>query len=225
MHTNSNVEEENELPIHETPPLSLTVTVLKEIVFVSPCGTATIEALSFPNDVLEPAVKYITDNQQLLLYVPFPCFQKECIMPRKQAFFSNNVPNYPFSRTFIPANLLPTVLAHLLHTANTLFNDATFNAILINQYENGKEYINHHSDSLGVSPEHGVVTISYGATRRLDIKNKLTKKTVAQIPLLSGIAYRMTGTFQSLYTHGIPKQLRVKHSRMSFTLRQHTHSS
>jgi alkylated DNA repair dioxygenase AlkB len=63
----------------------------------------------------------------------------------------------------------------LLDMINNKFN-TNFNGILVNRYDNGNDYISAHSDDEGSLSDIGVVSISYGSTRKLRIREKGSKK-------------------------------------------------
>jgi alkylated DNA repair dioxygenase AlkB len=67
----------------------------------------------------------------------------------------------------------------------------------------------------------GVVAISYGATRKFRIRDKITKEIVVDIPTLSNNIMHMGGDFQKEFTHEIPIEKTVKDARYSFTFRNH----
>ena len=111
-------------------------------------------------------------------------------------------------------------LKPLLEIVNHKFN-INFNGILINKYKNGEEYISAHSDDEKNLTDVGVVILSFGATRKLRIKDKSTKKKVLDVPLVSGEIIQMLGDFQKQFTHEIPIEKKVKEERYSFTFRCH----
>jgi alkylated DNA repair dioxygenase AlkB len=133
------------------------------------------------------------------------------------------VPHYRFSGINLYATALPKEMKELLQVVNGMIG-GKFNAILVNMYRGGEDYISAHSDKDGVSAEHGVVTVSFGTERRFVITEKKGKGKVVEVPLISGTACHMTGAFQDLYKHEIPKESKRKdqdQSRISFTFREH----
>ena len=111
-------------------------------------------------------------------------------------------------------------LKPLLEIINGKFN-INFNGILVNKYKNGEEYISAHSDDEKDLTDAGVVILSYGATRKLRIKDKSTKKKVLDVALVSGEIVQMLGDFQKEFTHEIPIEKKIKEERYSFTFRRH----
>lgn len=143
-----------------------------------------------------------------------------CNMARDVGFFSNTVKSYTYSKQSMYAQPLTINLAQLLFEVNQLLN-IEFNAILINRYNNGENYIGAHSDDEKELDNSGVATISYGEQRNLRIRSKETKEILYDEEMIHGGIYYMGGNFQSLYTHEIPKQIRRKNPRISFTFRKH----
>ena len=99
--------------------------------------------------------------------------------------------------------------------------ESDFNAILINCYEGGDDYIGPHSDDERTLGRNGVVTISLGQQRVFRIRDKTTRAIVHDIVVEDGDMYWMRGEFQTHYTHEIPKQKRATGTRISLTFRRH----
>lgn len=134
------------------------------------------------------------------------------------------IKGYAYSHQIMPAQNFPPSLKKLLEEVNRIY-EANFNSVLINEYENGRDEINAHSDDeVGIDPIAGVVAISWGAARIFRIKtkpsgeNKAVKVLDVQTTPYSLI--QMSGNFQEEFTHEIPKQLKVLEPRVSFTFRK-----
>lgn len=116
--------------------------------------------------------------------------------------------------------------------------DFEMNAILVNSYEGDNSSISMHSDDEKnvIQSDYGVIgvsvypkfrrdgTINTGEERRMQFKNKETKRNHV-LPLRHGHMFCMHGkTFQRDNLHGIAKEKRKnKHprDRVSFTFRHH----
>lgn len=99
-----------------------------------------------------------------------------------------------------------------------------FNAQLANEYNDGNDYISHHSDK-GVDlslPETGaVVTVTLGGSRDFIIKSKAQidgEWVTIKRQLHNGDAMVMFGRMQADYTHGVPKRAHAEY-RISLTFR------
>ncbi len=158
----------------------------------------------------------------LMRDVKFKLYGRECTMRRGQRLVGESM-RYRFSGVDFEAVKATDTLEcfqRLLSTVNDMC-DAEYTHILVNEYIDGSQYISDHADDEeDVDPEHGVVTLSFGATRKFVIREKKSKRRVAIIPLISGELLTMKGpNFQRNFTHGVPKQLTVKTPRYSFTFR------
>ena len=156
--------------------------------------------------------------------IKFFNYGKKCTMNRDQLFVSDYSDGYNFSGQTVKSIPLKTseVVEKRLSDVSALF-DTDFNAVLINRYENGHDYICAHSDkeeNLGTK-NNMVVCIGYGATRTMRIKNKSDNKTVLNYNHESGTLLAMEGDFQKEFTHEIPQQKRILDARISLTFRFH----
>lgn len=95
-----------------------------------------------------------------------------------------------------------------------------FQYCLVNLYVTGKDYISWHSDREATNPPRPVYSFSIGATRLFRLRDK-TKKTGFdyEYNLENGNLLVMYAGCQEIYTHTVPKQLRVKNWRINFTFR------
>jgi alkylated DNA repair dioxygenase AlkB len=95
-----------------------------------------------------------------------------------------------------------------------------FNAVLLNYYADGSEYVSQHSDDEGdMEPGCPIVGVSLGATRDFILKHRETKEKHT-IPLKSGSLLQMRGDTQKVSTHTIPKRANVTEPRISLTFRR-----
>ena len=143
------------------------------------------------------------------------CNQRRCV-----GFFSNESIGYSYSNQISVSKPMTNSLLELLEEVNNIF-ETNFNGILVNKYKSGEDYISKHSDDEKTLDYSGVVTISYGATRKFRIRDKKTKKIVKDLPLLSYSIVQMGGNFQKEFTHEIPIEKKIKEERISFTFRKH----
>tara|TARA_Y100000741_G_scaffold24397_1_gene17625 strand:+ start:12149 stop:12724 length:576 start_codon:yes stop_codon:yes gene_type:complete len=147
-------------------------------------------------------------------------YGKICYQNRSIGFFSNESIGYNYSNQMIKSQNLTSNLNELLNSINIIFNSA-FNSILINYYKDGNDNIGNHSDNEKCLDKIGVVSLSYGAIRKFRIKDKITKKTVVNIPTENLSIIHMGGEFQKEFTHSIPVEKKIKDDRWSFTFRKH----
>jgi alkylated DNA repair dioxygenase AlkB len=147
-------------------------------------------------------------------------YGKVCNQNRNIGFYSNDSIGYHYSNRLLRSKPLTTNLLILLNYINDKFN-SDFNGILINEYMNGSDYIGAHSDDETNLGNIGVVALSYGAQRNFRIRNKNTKKIVANVDTKDDEILIMEGDFQKEFTHEIPVQKNIKDIRYSFTFRKH----
>lgn len=147
---------------------------------------------------------------------------KQILTPRKIGFFSNDSIGYRYTGNILPACKFDNYpfLLDILNKVNE-YTQSDFNAILINKYSDGNDYIGPHSDDERNLANNGVVTISFGASRKFRIRDKNTKIIIKDVIVEDGDLYWMQGEFQKHFTHEIVKQLNVKDERISLTFRKH----
>lgn len=159
-------------------------------------------------------------ENSLLVRPPIKVFNRECRQPRDVGFFSDDSIGYYYSRQLMNSQPLTEEMQTILEYVNSVYQ-AEFNAILINRYNNGTENIGDHSDDEKNLDKTGVVSLSWGATRKFRIRNKQTKKIHTDVMLDHLSLVHMGGEFQKEFTHGIPVEKKVTSSRISLTFRKH----
>jgi alkylated DNA repair dioxygenase AlkB len=155
-------------------------------------------------------------------------FGKEGIQHRNVGLFSTDPAiKYAYSGFQCENQPASPNVEKLLYEINRFFPGSNYNAILVNQYMTGDDYISDHSDDeKTVSSEVGVLSISYGSEREFQVKRKGTKELVAATKTRSHTMLQMFGsTFQKKYLHGIPRTKKrdppITEPRVSFTFRSH----
>lgn len=159
-------------------------------------------------------------ENKLIMYPKIKIFNKEATQHRCVGFFSNDSIGYHYSGQLAKSQSLENNMKQLLDIVNYKFS-SKFNGILVNYYKDGNDYIGKHSDDEKNLDTNGVVSISYGASRKFRIRNKKSGKKVKDIIINNGDIVHMGGDFQKEYTHEIPIEKKVKDSRYSFTFRKH----
>ena len=97
----------------------------------------------------------------------------------------------------------------------------TFNSVLCNLYEDGRNSMGLHADAepeLGPNPV--IASLSLGATRRFQLRHRKLRDEKLDLDLQAGSLLIMRGTLQTHYRHGVPKQLRVLEPRINLTFRR-----
>jgi alkylated DNA repair dioxygenase AlkB len=191
-----------------------------ERVFQNASGTAFLDKGIFVNkELLEYCISYVEplleERPEIIVY------GKPCRQHRNVGFFSNESIGYKYSKKLMESKPLSKDMTELLVAINKILC-TQFNGILVNKYMDGNDYIGAHSDDETGLDGIGVVTISYGAERIFRIRNKNDKTIICEEPTSHCGILQMGGNFQTLYTHEIPMQKKIKESRISFTFRKHT---
>lgn len=160
---------------------------------------------------------------QLQVEPPIIIFGKECKQRRNVGFFTDLDHGYNYSGNKGTGHIpLDSNLRNTLDRLNELMH-TKYNAILVNYYADGSKYIGSHSDNQREILENSVASISLGpATRTFRLREKETNKILVNHQHNSGSLLVMEGpTFQKLYKHEIPKELKIKSPRLSYTFRHH----
>lgn len=169
-------------------------------------------------ELLEDCVKDV--ESKLLVKPKIYIYGKEATQHRNIGFFSDESIGYRYSNQLAKSQALTQVLKKLLDEVNELY-DADFNGILINKYVDGNDYIGKHSDDENNLSNIGVVSLSYGSTRKFRVRDKKTNKIVKDVLIKHNQIMHMGGNFQKEFTHEIPIEKKITTSRYSFTFRKH----
>lgn len=95
-----------------------------------------------------------------------------------------------------------------------------FNVCLLNYYENGQQRIGWHSDREEIGRSTPIASVSLGATRQLQIRNKISgPMDRASLDMPNGSLVVMENICQHEYLHSVPKQPSVSDGRINLTFR------
>ena len=147
-------------------------------------------------------------------------YGKEFELPRLTAWYGDDGKSYTFSG--IPMNpdaWTPTLLS--IKSRIEEVTQAKFNSVLLNLYRSGKDGVSWHSDDepeLGKNPI--IASVSFGETRRFQLRHKLDKSLdKVEITLTHGSLLIMKGSTQHLWQHQIPKSAKSLRERINLTFR------
>ncbi|KAK3259154.1 hypothetical protein CYMTET_31814 [Cymbomonas tetramitiformis] len=151
-------------------------------------------------------------------------FGKRVRVPRRQGLFAEQSLTYKFSGLTIPSK--PITMHPFMKTLLDSVTD-THNAVFVNWYENGKDYVSAHSDDERELVEGNcIISVSLNATRTFRIRsNKGGAYSFAgdklDIELGDGDVFVMGGNFQKEFVHEVPKKpiMIGDPRRINFTLR------
>lgn len=138
--------------------------------------------------------------------------------PRKEAYYGDIHANYAYSGKQLIRNDWNELLLKLKLKLEQEIGHS-FNAVLANWYRDGKDSNGWHADDekvLGKNPL--IASLSFGCTRRFDLKHNKTKEKLS-LELSTGSLLVMGGELQHFWKHQIPKQLKIKDDRINLTFR------
>ena len=147
-----------------------------------------------------------------------------CLNNRKVKFYGDAP--YRYGDTLhepcpVPKN---SYILTIMDQVKLMFPHYSFNSVLINQYDNGSNYIPMHADDEAqIKPDSDILTISLGESRiiRFCPKNSVLGSETS-INLQHGDVFIMSAVSQKLFKHGIPKEF-GKGMRISLTFRDLIH--
>lgn len=147
-------------------------------------------------------------------------YGKEVYLPRYSAWYGNKDKSYTYSGLTLQPNTWNKGLNYIKNKIEKVSN-TKFNSVLMNWYRDGKDYIGWHSDAekeLGKNPVIG--SVNFGATRRFLIRRKDDHSIKLEFPLMHGTLLIMRGELQHFWQHSVPKQKKVKKTRINLTFRK-----
>jgi alkylated DNA repair dioxygenase AlkB len=65
-----------------------------------------------------------------------------------------------------------------------------------------------------------VASISFGATRKFQIRHSISKKKIGEYFLDTGSLFWMKPGFQEIYQHQVPKEIKINKPRINLTFRR-----
>ena len=132
-------------------------------------------------------------------------FGKTHLQPRLTALYGDDNSSYSYSGI----TMFPKSFSEVLKEIKTKVEAEVpfrFTSVLINQYRDGSDSNGWHSDDekeLGINP--AIASISLGAERVFQLRNKKDKNLKKKITLAHGSLLLMKGTTQHFWQHQMPK--------------------
>ena len=146
-------------------------------------------------------------------------FGRDVLVPRKVAFIADHAKCYRYSGKDHLGFGWPDWLLPIKYEAEKLAGQP-FNAVLLNWYQDGEDYMGWHADdetSLGPAPV--VAMLSLGASRPFLFRLKANHQIKHAVELESGSWLLMSASTQVLWQHSLPVRKRIKEERISLTFR------
>ena len=143
-------------------------------------------------------------------------------IPRLEAWYGSW--DYPYSKgVVLKAAPMPDYLQDVIGKIEAA-GFGSFNAVLINRYRDGKDYISPHSDDDYGDPEPTIPSLTLGAGRpfrlaRIISGSKLDKSTTVEFLPGHGDLIVMRGKTNAEWQHWVPKTAKPVGERINLTFR------
>jgi alkylated DNA repair dioxygenase AlkB len=143
-------------------------------------------------------------------------------IPRLEAWYGSW--DYPYSKGIVlKAAPMPDYLQDVIREIGAA-GLGEFNAVLINRYRDGKDYISPHSDDDYGDPEPTITSLTLGATRPFRLAkiisgSMLDKSTTVEYLPAHGDLLIMRGRTNSEWQHWVPRTVRPIGERINLTFR------
>ncbi|MAD44952.1 MAG: alpha-ketoglutarate-dependent dioxygenase AlkB [Oceanospirillaceae bacterium] len=165
------------------------------------------QRITLQQGFLSPADSECFFNE-LLHHHPWPpqdyeVYGRRFILPRQQTWHADAGIIYSWSDNLLESR----PWTPLLQTLREKVQQATgerFNAVLVNLYRNGQDYVDWHTDDDKEMGDNAVIaSLSLGATRAFSIRRFNTPEQQQNIMLTSGTLLVMQAGFQQVYEHAV----------------------
>lgn len=146
-------------------------------------------------------------------------YGKEHLLPRVSAWYGDSDCPYTYSGIGLNPNAWTDELI-VLRDELAKICKREFNSVLLNWYRSGADHISWHTDAepeLGKNPM--IASINFGESRRFLLRMKDNHDIKLEIPLYHGSILVMAGELQHHWQHSVPKQAKIKSSRINLTFR------
>jgi alkylated DNA repair dioxygenase AlkB len=146
-------------------------------------------------------------------------YGKHIDFPRATAWYGDEGQSYTYSGITVLPNPWTPVLLEIKKEVESV-SGVAFNSVLLNLYRSERDSVAWHSDDepeLGRDPVIG--SVSFGATRRFQLKHKRDKSLREQIDLPHGSYLLMRGATQHSWLHQVPKETKPRGPRINLTFR------
>lgn len=146
-------------------------------------------------------------------------YGKEHLLPRVSAWYGDFDRPYTYSGITLQPKAWTDKLNNLRDELEKICK-RRFNSVLCNWYRTGADYISWHTDAepeLGKNPM--IASVNFGESRRFLLRLKADHDVKVEIPLHHGSVLVMAGELQHHWQHSVPKQAKVKNSRINLTFR------
>lgn len=146
-------------------------------------------------------------------------YGKQVPLPRLSSWHGDSDRPYTYSGLTLQPNPWNKPLDWLRDQLAAL-TGIRFNSVLLNWYRSGEDHISWHTDAeaeLGQNPV--IASINLGVTRRFLLRRRDNPQDKLELPLGHGTLLVMSGALQHHWQHSVPKEKRIRQSRVNLTFR------
>lgn len=150
---------------------------------------------------------------------PIVMFGKKVLQPRLTAWVGDPDKPYRYSSITMQPQPWTDSLLEIRRRVESLAN-VQFTSALLNFYRDGQDSMGWHRDNekeLGAEPVIG--SVSFGATRRFQLRHYYKKELRREVELAAGSFLVMRGKSQQFWEHRLPKTTPVTEPRINITFR------
>jgi len=147
-------------------------------------------------------------------------FGKKHPEPRETAWYGDPGLSYSYSGIKRSAKYWLPFLEEI-RDAVQIVAKASFNSVLLNRYRNEKDSVSWHADDepeLGAHPT--IASVSFGASRKFQIREKNSKGEIFSTFLHHGDLMVMNPPTQAHWLHCVPKTHKASKERVNLTFRK-----
>ena len=143
---------------------------------------------------------------------------RQFVLPRLQTWHADQGIRYRYSNNLLATRPWTTELSDIRQKVETFLNHA-FNAVLVNCYRDGHDYVGWHADDEPELGEQAVIaSLSFGAARYFEYRHKKNSEQ-GRVLLNAGSLVIMPENFQKLYLHRVPIAPEISQTRINLTFR------
>ena len=144
-------------------------------------------------------------------------------LPRQQTWHADEGIVYSYSNNLLRTRPWTVLLLSIRRRVED-FVGHEFNAVLVNYYRNGDDFVGWHTDDEREMGDHPVIaSLSLGQSRRFEIRSTLVgeegDREAHSLRLESGDLLLMEKGFQQAWEHRVPPQPEISAGRINLTFR------
>ncbi len=140
-------------------------------------------------------------------------------LPRQQTWHADPGIVYSYNNNFLVTREWTSLLSEIRKKVEVELN-YVFNAVLVNNYRNGHDYVGWHADDeIELGEQALIASLSLGGTRPFLMRHKQSHQQ-QRIELFHGSLIVMLPGFQQHFLHTVPKDPDIDTGRINLTFRK-----